>query len=192
MSFADKNLGTGYHGPCRNCGVIVAFASRDPTRCSPCQNDAVDPVRRPACSQRVSRRAASRIRLAAADAHAAAPMRASKSHMFCCSRGARVSAHRVHKRSLLQLRVRAWVAQLCPVRLPCVQGAGGVGRASLASCRHAQRRTRPATRQAPRPPAPTARDTPRTSAHCAPRIYRGVAGTPAACAARRGSRSHWS
>ena len=50
MSFADKNLGTGYHGPCRNCGVIVAFASRDPTRCSPCQNDAVDPVRRPACS----------------------------------------------------------------------------------------------------------------------------------------------
>ena len=57
MSFADKNLGTGYHGPCRNCGVIVAFASRDPTRCSPCQNDAVDPVRRPACSQRVSRRA---------------------------------------------------------------------------------------------------------------------------------------
>ena len=129
MSFADKNLGTGYHGPCRNCGVIVAFASRDPTRCSPCQNDAVDPVRRPACSHRVSRRAASRIRLAAADAHAAAPMRANKSHMFCCSRGARVSAHRVHKRSLLQLRVRAWVAQLCPVRLPCVQGAGGVGRA---------------------------------------------------------------
>ena len=90
MSFADKNLGTGYHGPCRNCGVIVAFASRDPTRCSPCQNDAVDPVRRPACSQRVSRRAASRIRLAAADAHAAAPMRACKSRMVCCSRGARV------------------------------------------------------------------------------------------------------